>query len=171
MKLRIIDKNWIWYTIMVFYLFFAVVGFLIISELVHAGDNSNLIFAWDAVTTNADDSECTDLAGYAIYRSREADNWTELTGSQPAYAMVANDITRVAVTCPDAGVWYWIIRGFDCSGNFSFGPSNVITTDIDIIIPGSVLHFRTCQAGDINCDGDVDGADLAAFSEAFGGVK
>jgi len=137
----------------------------------YAGNTSNLIFAWDAITTNADDTECVDLAGYAIYRSREADNWSELTGAQSAYVIVANDITRVAINCSDAGIWFWIIRGFDDNGNYSLGPSTIITTDIDTIIPGSVLHFRTCQAGDINCDGNVNGADIVAFSEAFGGTK
>ena len=129
--------------------------------------NSNLRFSWDAVTINADGTPCTDLGGYTIYRSRDANNWNELTGAGPAFVQVAATETFIAATCPEAGVWYWIIRAFDTSGNYS-GISEVLIIDIDISIPNAVFHFRTCQAGDINCDGDVDGADLVEFSEAFG---
>ena len=72
----------------------------------------------------------------------------------------------VAVTCPESGVWYWIVRAFDTSDHYS-SISNVVMTDIDTSIPSAVFHFRTCQAGDINCDGDINGADLIKLGEAL----
>lgn len=141
---------------------------LLFGALYCYADNSTLRFTWDAITLNADETPCTDLAGYAIYRSTEADNWGALTGPDAAYISVAADVIYVAFNCPDPGIWYWIVRGFDTSGNYSLGPSEVITTDIDTILPGQILNFRTCQRGDINCDGDIDGADLVEFSRAFG---
>ncbi len=151
--------------IIVVMLYSGIIGFC------YAGYTSNLIFSWDAVTENNDNTACTDLAGYAIYRSREPDNWSNLTGTQSAFVIVAKGFTRVAVSCSEPGIWFWGIRAFDESGNFSIEISNIITTDIDTIIPGAILHFSTCQAGDINCDGDIDGADLVEFSKAFGGVN
>jgi len=130
-------------------------------------ESSHLRFAWDAVTINADDTPCTDLAGYTIYRSREPDNWEALTGASAAYISVAADVTFVAFVCNEPGIWFWIIRGFDHSGNYSLGPSDVIATDIDTIRPGQILNFRTCQVGDINCDGDVNGSDLVRLGEAI----
>ena len=129
-------------------------------------ENSNLRFSWDAVTDNANGTPCTDLNGYTIYRSREADNWEDLVGVTPAFVTVAATETFVAVSCLEPGVWYWIIRAFDTSGNYS-GISEVLIIDIDITIPGVVFHFRTCQAGDINCDGDINGADLIKLGEAL----
>jgi len=135
-----------------------------------SAESSHLRFAWDAVTHNIDDTPCTDLAGYAIYRSKEPDNWGLLTGASAAYISVAADVTFVAFVCSEPGIWFWIIRGFDHSGNYSLGPSEVIATDIDTIEPGQILNFRTCQVGDINCDGDVNGSDLVRLGEAFGGT-
>ena len=150
----------------IYTLFVTLCALLIVA--ICTAENSNLRFAWDAVTTNADETPCTDLAGYAIYRSREADNWNTLTGAEPAFVQVTATETFVAVTCPEPGVWYWMVRAFNTSGNYSYGTSNIIMTDIDTIIPGAIFHFRTCQPGDINCDGDIDGSDLIVFSEAFG---
>ena len=130
-------------------------------------DTSHLRFSWDAVTINSDKTPCTDLAGYALYRSREAQNWTLAIGSGPAFLQVSADITYVSLICPESGEWYWIVRAFDKNGNYS-GISDVVLTNIDTISPNKVFHFRTCQKGDINCDGDVNSSDLKAFSEVFG---
>ena len=130
--------------------------------------NSNLRFSWDAVTENVGGGQCTDLAGYAIYRSRDADKWDELIGDKPAFAQVSATETFIAITCPESGIWYWLVRAFDTSANYSVPLSEIVMTNVDTISPGVVFHFRTCQAGDINCDGDINGADLVEFSEAFG---
>ena len=130
-------------------------------------ENSNLRFSWDAVTLDSNGEPCTDLAGYAIYRSREMDNWTLLTDAETAYIQVDAEITFVTVTCPDSGDWYWIVRAFDRDGNYS-DVSDVVFTAIDTVSPSSVFHFRTCQKGDINCDGDINSSDITEFLNVIG---
>jgi len=107
-------------------------------------------FSWDAVTTNADDTPCTDLHGYAIYRSRinTPEALEALIVLTDAFILVPPDQTTVAIHCPDAGTWYWTIRAYDHAGNIGGygGSDNVITTNVDIIIPGQVFNFSITGA-------------------------
>ena len=114
------------------------------------------------MTLNADGTPCSDLAGYALYRSRETNNWELFTGAKAAFIRVDADKIFVALICPESGEWYWVIRAFDTSGHYS-DISDVLHVNVDIMRPGSVFHFTTCQKGDINCDGDIDSADITEF--------
>ena len=142
-----------------------VVAMLCLAQVCHA-DSINVKFKWAAVTVNADNSPCTDLAGYALYRSRESNDWTALTGAEQAYAQVLATETTLTVVCPQPGTWFWAIRAFNNSGVYG-AISNVLENNIDVT-PGVAFNFRFCRPGDMNCDGDVDGKDLVEFSEAFG---
>jgi len=105
--------------------------------------NANITFSWDAVTTNTNGTPCTDLAGYAVYRSREPDNWGALTGADAAFLITQPDVTNLLVIAPRnaPGVWFWAIRAFDLAGNFS-DHSNVVETDIDVNLPAGVENFK-----------------------------
>ena len=135
---------------------------LMLCTQVCQAESSQLRFSWESVTLNADGTPCSDLAGYALYRSREANNWESFTGIEPSFIRVDADKTFVALTCPEPGEWYWVIRAFDTTGHYS-DISEVLHVNVDIMRPGSVFHFRTCQKGDINCDGDIDSSDIAEF--------
>ena len=144
-------------------MFLCLIITIMICVQVCQADNSHIRFSWDAVTLSTDNEPCTDLAGYALYRSRETNNWELFTGPESAYAIVAADITFLSINCSEPGEWYWMLRAFDTSGNYSLGPSEIIHTNIDITHPGNVFHFRTCQKGDINCDGDINSSDITEF--------
>ena len=107
-------------------------------------------FSWDAVTTNADDTPCTDLHGYAIYRSRvnTPEALDNLLVLGDAFILVPPDQTTVAIHCPEDGIWYWIIRAYDHAGNIGGygGSDNVITTDVDVVFPGQTFHFSIIGA-------------------------
>ena len=102
---------------------------------------------WDAVP-------CSDIGGYAIYRNLEPDNWDNLNNAESAYKQIpATGMPSVTFSRPVDNVWYYTVRAFDTSGNYSTGASMVC---------------MVCPFGDLDCDGDVDGTDLKFFSEAFG---
>lgn len=141
---------------------------IIIATIAYADPSTkDLNFSWNAVAINTDGSPCLDLAGYAIYRSREADNWNALTGPLPAYANTCAEQTKVSVICPESGIWYWVVRAFNTPGNYS-GISNIIETDVSLDIPGAILDFKLCIPSDLDCDGDIDGTDLSILAESFG---
>jgi len=114
----------------------------------HSADSYNIRFSWDAVTTNENDTPCDDLAGYAIYRHRENVDalWLLETYERKAFKTIPANQTTTSVICTEGGKWFWIIRAFDTSGNYSFR-SNVLMTDFDIVEPGTVLEFKIVSGG------------------------
>ena len=120
--------------------------------------SAHISFRWDKVTLNADGTECTDLAGYAIYRSRESGNWDGFIGKDNAYRIITKNQTEFICICNDNlfGVWFWMMRAFDETNQFG-EQSKELEIFIDSMIPG-----------DINNDGHVDGTDLSIFSVNFG---
>ena len=117
-------------------------------------------FTWDPVTENADGTPCTDLAGYAIYRSDQPDNWEGQTGRDKAYKILPPTQTSYCCWCTNAGKWYWIIRAFDTNDNYSIGPSEIIQYDVDTIL-----------LGDLDLDQDIDGTDLSILARNFGSLN
>ena len=128
------------------YFLIMVAAILLLVDSVHSAESYNVRFSWNNVTEN--ETPCTDLAGYAIYRSRiDVDSkWLFETYEQKAFKIVTADVLTTSVTCTDDGIWYWIIRAFDTSGNYSFR-SNVLKTDFDTTIPGSVMEFKIISGG------------------------
>ena len=99
---------------------------------------------WEAVTVNSDKTPCTDLAGYAIYRSTESENWDDLTGERKAYISVSANELECIIINSEEGLYYWIVRAFDTTGNYA-GASNEIATIIDLSIPDKIQIFIRCQ--------------------------
>jgi len=128
-----------------------------------------LSFKWNAVTTNADDTPCTDLGGYAIYKSRTNDEatWESLTGMDKACKIVVPEYTTTSFWCYEPGTWFFMLRAFDKTKNFG-GKSDILELFVDITAPGCVLSAEVVIPGDLNNDGDVDGSDLSILSENFG---
>jgi len=145
---------------------------VLIASMVRAQDSVRMIFSWDAVTTNADGTPCNDLAGYVIYKSRinTPENWETLLTKEQAVAIIPPDQNSAFIYILEGGVWYWAIRAFDSNCNIGGygGPENIIMTDVDATIPGVVVGYSYCNQGDFNCDGVIDGADLAIFAQNFG---
>ena len=132
-----------------------------------------ITFAWDAVTENADGTPCDDLAGYTIYRSRVSGQWDGETGKEAAFQVImladGTNQSRHSCWCYDGGDWFWMMRAFDKTGQFS-AASNEVACFIDTAAPGSVINFKVVKPGDLNNDGNVDGKDLAIMSKNFGAV-
>jgi len=135
-----------------------------------------LTFTWVPVTVNANNTPCTDLAGYTIYRSRsnESADWKEITGIEKAYQVIPATITenkdKYSCWCLEGGTWYFMIRAFDTTKQFS-SRSNIISCFVDVTMPGAVIDFQAVTPGDINNDGSVDGKDLSIMSMNFGSGK
>jgi len=130
---------------------------LALAATVSADRPSNwLSFSWDAVTQNVDGTEGSDIDGYAIYRSREPEAWSFLTGKEKAFNIIPADQTGVSCWCDEPGAWFFIVRVFN-TDNFFSNESNVVECFID-----------PAQIGDLDHDGDVDGADLAIMAQSFG---
>ena len=76
------------------------------------GGTGTISLAWDAVTTNADGSTCTDLAGYKIY-------YGTASGQYGTPKDVGN-ITTYDLTGLTAGQTYYIVTtAYDTSNNES----------------------------------------------------
>ncbi|MEE4258947.1 MAG: hypothetical protein V2I62_04250 [Bacteroidales bacterium] len=101
----------------------------------------SVFFRWDAPATNTDGTPCTDLAGYAIYRSAESGKWTEQTGIKKAFVTTNAKTRQALILMPDGGNWYWIVRSFDLAGNFSEA-SNELHTEIDLSVPSKPENYR-----------------------------
>jgi len=128
-----------------------------------------LSFKWDAVTENSDGKPCTDLGGYAIYKSRTDDEaiWKDLTGMDKACKIVAPEYTTTSFWCYEPGTWFFMFRAFDKTKNFGV-KSDVLEVFVDITAPGCVTGAEVITPGDLNNDGDVDGDDLAIMAENLG---
>jgi len=128
-----------------------------------------LTFKWDAVTENSDGKPCIDLAGYAIYKSRTNDEaaWDNLIGIDKACQIVAQEETTISFWCHEEGTWFFMIRAYDTTKNFS-EKSDIVEVFVDITAPGCVTGAEVVTPGDLNNDGDVDKDDLSILSENFG---
>lgn len=125
---------------------------------------------WDPVVENSDETACDDLDGYAIYRSRVNDDdnaWSDLTGREKAYKIIPADQNKASFWCYEPGTWFFIVRAFDTSNNFS-GTSNIVECFVDTAAPGVVTGVEVVTPGDLNNDGKVDGADLSIMSQNIG---
>lgn len=101
---------------------------------------------WEAVTVNDDETPCTDLAGYALYRSTESGNWIDLTGADKAYATVDATQLQCEIICSEGGLFYWVVRAFDTTGNYG-DISNELETFIDTSRPNKVKIYVKSQPG------------------------
>jgi len=89
-------------------------------------DDSDVVLSWSASTTNEDDTECTDLAYYAIHRS---DNLYTLTTT---WAEIS---TTTALSWRDAGAHslptrYYCLTALDQNSNRS-SPSLIVSSHAD----------------------------------------
>jgi len=128
---------------------------------------NRLTLSWEAVTQNSDGTECDDLAGYAIYRSRESNKWDDLIGKEKAYRVVSPNQSEFGFWCHEPGTWFWMVRAFDKTLQFS-DKSNQVESFVDLTRPSSPKTIIIKIPGDLDNDGDVDGDDLAAVSINFG---
>ena len=111
--------------------------------------STSILITWEAVTTNANGSPCDDLDGYAIYRSRESGNWTELTGKVKAFVLIPANKTECRILCPENGIWYWTVRAYDTSRNFA-DPSDEVETLVDGVYPSRVITITITSPMDVN---------------------
>lgn len=144
--------------------------------------------SWNAVTTNADASPITDLAGYKIYYDTSSHSGTCPSG----YASSANagNVTTYALnSLPEGHVYYFQLTALDTSNNesaCSTGPGEVqkiITYLADFDANRAVnlfdyntiiTHYGTAQGksgGDANSDGVVNLMDynllITDYSKSF----
>jgi len=77
--------------------------------------------AWDPPTTNADGTQCTDLAGFKVY-------WGDRSGNYSHSKDVGNVLTA-SICGPGSfdkpGDWYFAVTAYDTSGNESTFSSEV----------------------------------------------
>ncbi len=110
------------------------IGFVILTMAARA---ATVGIAWDAVTTNADGSAISDLAGYEVFTATYS-----LTGMTTAQALSAGTVAKqaAAVTTTadiagllDATTYYIRLTAFDASGNHSgWSAQSDGVTDLEI---------------------------------------
>ena len=88
---------------------------------------ATLTVMWDANTE-------TDLAGYRLYQSDTAGQYT--FGAEHAIATVPAGTETATVADVADGTWFWVLTAHDTSGNES-EPSNEVTKTIDSTAPGA----------------------------------
>jgi hypothetical protein len=93
---------------------------------------ADLTLAWDAVTTNEDGSQLTDLAGYNVYQRTDDTQYDYNT----AVASTGSDVTSVTLTNTDNTRRYWVVRAMSADGTES-ADSNEIT-----VRPSMPLNLR-----------------------------
>lgn len=110
-------------------LILTVICFLAIASFAWAG--TNVIFQWNPNTE-------ADLAGYNLYRSNVIG--TYLDTPDVVVECGPNDASCCTATesnIPD-GIWFWVVKAFDSSGNVSVINSNEVTRKLDSTAPGTV---------------------------------
>ena len=98
---------------------------------------SSIKFTWSQVTTCG--GEPCAVEGYALYRSRQPDQWRELNNLETAFVNVLDSgesKQAITVLCEEDGTWYWTLRAFNKTNGFS-APSNVQETIADFNVPAS----------------------------------
>ncbi len=76
---------------------------------------------WDAVETNADGSECTDLGGYIVH-----------DGPEPGVYLLENDVgltTSVTLDGFDPGTYYFAVTAYD-----TFGNESEYSTELEVVV-------------------------------------
>ncbi|MBI5183617.1 MAG: fibronectin type III domain-containing protein [Nitrospinae bacterium] len=103
------------------------------------GGNGSITLAWDAPTTNEDETCLQDLKGYRIYYGISSENYSETididvgnickdTGEQGCDTINKKTCTYT-VQGLKPGTWYFAVKAYDTSENES-GYSNEVSTDI-----------------------------------------
>ncbi len=96
--------------------------------------------AWDAVTTNADNTPITDLAGYHVYACPGAVPCTRTTPGVLGPVVIPPTVTTYT-PADQTTVKTWFVTAFDTSGNES-GESNSVIAPTDLNPPKKPGNLR-----------------------------
>lgn len=118
--------------------------FLAILWLVATAKTANAYsITWDAVTTNADDTPITDLAGYRIWACNG--NVPTCNKTTPGVTGATNPLLGAGITTytpsDQTTVKTWFVTAVDTTGNES-GESNVVLGPIDTKPPKKPGNLR-----------------------------
>jgi hypothetical protein len=138
------------------------VGFWVIGSAI-SGQASTITLDWDAVTTNADGSPITDLAGYTVFQSTTdfmrggvfISTTQAMADASIQKITTSASITTYTTTPLNAGTTYFFrLTAYDTSGNPS--AFNVDASGLDV----EVSTMTASSACDVNSDGSTNVADV-----------
>ena len=127
---------------------------------------------WDAVTTNADGTPITDLAGYRLFRS--GSSMLSMTAAQAMTnaAIVKTDLPGAGLTTTVANLtagtqYFFRLTAYDTAGNQS--EFNVNSAGANVEISTTTASGTVGNVFDVNKDGAVNVTDVQlAVNQALG---
>ena len=101
-------------------------------------------FTWSQVTTNADGSAITDLAGYQLYmRASSSASYPQTPTKQMPLSTLTTP-AQPSTTAPCATGQLWVVRAYDTTMNVSDNSNEiVVAAPPDTVPPAAPTNFRS----------------------------